>query len=228
LNFYGYKEGDSHFGLSDALKKYQKFWGLDADGILGPETQQHLTAARSANSDINDDTRPVLLNKLRDGKRKFYFTVTAPDEDLIDTRQPDYGLGKGITVLRKCFAAWTAPLSAKLSEKITFEYISPDHVSQIDLEITWKPFDGPGGTLACASSTGGLVGCSIQLDRSERWHFSSKVKYGIRPIVTHEMGHLWGLSHTNDESSIMFPFYRPEKLAPSDNDIDLIITKLKS
>jgi len=28
LNFYGYKEGDSHFGLSDALKKYQQFWVL--------------------------------------------------------------------------------------------------------------------------------------------------------------------------------------------------------
>jgi len=228
LRFYGYKEGDSLAGLSDALKKYQAYWGLDANGILSPGTQQHLTAPRSANSDIDDDTKPILLKKLRAGKRQFHFTITNPDQDLMDLSQPDYGLAKGVALLKKCFAAWATPIGKLLGDHVTFDYVPQDRVSDIDLEITWKDFDGPGGTLACASSDGGLVGCSIQLDRAERWYLSKKQKYGVRPIITHELGHLFGLAHTNVQTSIMYPFYRPEYVNPSNDDIDAIITKLKS
>jgi len=227
LQFYGYKEGDAIAGLSDALKKYQEYWGLHPDGVLGPVTQGLVTAPRSANPDVNDGTVPILLNKLRAGKRLFHFTVTAPDEDLIDLTQPDYGLGKGIAVLKKCFAAWSTPLGVKLGDKVAFEYVNPDRVSEIDVEITWKDFDGPGGTLACASSSGGLVGCSVQLDRAERWTLSKKEKYTVRPVVTHELGHLFGLVHTNVQTSIMYPYYRPDFLNPSNDDIDAVIVLLK-
>jgi len=228
LQFYGYKEGDSITGLSDALKKYQTHWGLNVDGILGPLTQQLVTTARSANPDVNDTTKPILLDKIRAGKRQLHFTITNPDQDLIDVSQPDYGLGKGLAILKKCFAAWATPIGNQLGAKISFEYIPPEQVSEIDVEITWKDFDGPGGTLACASSSGGLVGCSIQLDRGERWVLSKKEKYSVRSVVTHELGHLFGLQHTNNQSSIMYPFYRPEFVNPSNDDIDVIINKLKS
>jgi hypothetical protein len=34
------------------------------------------------------------------------------------------------------------------------------------------------------------------------------VGYNLRVIATHQIGHVLGLDHSNDESSIMFPYYR--------------------
>jgi len=229
LEYYGYKSGGSLESLCDALKKYQEFWGLHPDGVLGPNTQGHVAAPRSANPDIDDDTDPVLLSKLAKGKRQFIFTVTNPDQDLIDINEPDLGYDKGVKVLIQALNAWALPLGEKLGDKITFEFVDTKHLKpgELDLEITWTNFDGPGGTLACASSKEGLVNCSIRLDQAERWSLLPNLKYSLQPVVTHELGHLFGLTHTNNEKSVMYPFFREDFLTPSGDDIIEVITKMK-
>jgi len=228
LKYYGYKEGDSVRDLNAALVKFQQMWGLKADGILDPLTQAHIFRARSANSDVDDDTQPVLLEKIRSGKRNLKYTVTDVDEDLLDVKKKDLGLSTLIGVLDKCFGAWAGPLGTKLGSAITFQYVEP-HVplSEIDVEISWQTFDGVGGTLGYASSKEGLVGCSIQLDRAERWTFDPTKPYSVQSVVTHELGHLFGLHHTNAENSVMFPYYRPDFHVIPQADVDAVAAKLQ-
>ena len=38
----------------------------------------------------------------------------------------------------------------------------------------------------------------------------------VRTIALHEIGHLLGLDHTRDETSVMFPRVRVTRLAPAD------------
>jgi len=94
--------------------------------------------------------------------------------------------------------------------------------------INWKVLDGPGGTLAYASTdfSDCANGCSIQLDKSERWTIKDQ-DYSVRSVVTHELGHLFGLVHTNDQHSIMYPFYRPHVLVPAASDIKHIADRIK-
>lgn len=227
LEYYGYTSGGSLKDLNAGLRKFQESWGLKADGILGEVTQKQIFKARSANSDVNDDTEPILLNKLKNKQTKFKYTVTDVDEDLVDVTKPDLGLSDLLHVLDACFAAWANPLSEKLGEKVSFEYVEPT-ADGIDIEISWQLFDGVGGTLGYASSKEGLVGCSIQLDRAERWTLNNKEEYSLQPVVTHEIGHLFGLHHENKESTIMFPYYRPDVLAPRDVDVDAVVAKFKA
>jgi len=230
LEYYGYTAGKSTKDLNDALVKFQAHWGLEADGILGPVTQQHIFQPRSGNSDFNDDIQPRLLDKLKKGKYKLNYTITDVDEDLVDVKQRDLGLSKLQRVLELAFKAWTDPIGAKIGHAISFSYVEPDHhdLSNIDLEISWQLFDGVGGTLGCATSKDGLVGCAIQLDRAERWTLENNSKYSIQPVVTHELGHLLGLHHENNEKTVMFPYYRPQVLAPAAGDIDAVVAKLRA
>jgi len=239
LAYYGYNPGSGSKKLNDALTKFQAQWGLKADGILGPVTQKFMTQPRSANSDIGDDTQPFLLNRLQKGRYKFMYTVTNIDEDLLDLNSPDHGFGKLQHVLDNCFKAWAVPLSAKLGHEITFEFVDyskkENKNKEIDLEVTWRLFDGIGGTLGYASSKTGyemdaskIAKCSIQMDVSEKWTLDNTKKYSVQPVFTHELGHLFGLQHDNKEDTIMNPYYNPDKLAPTEKDIDMVVELFKA
>jgi len=222
LEYYGYVAGGGSKNLNDALQKFQADWGLKPDGVLGPITQEFISRPRSANSDLNDKTEGVLLTQLKKGKYRLTYTVSEVDDDLVDITLRDYGLSKLQKVLNAAFTSWTKPLSEKLGKQVSFEYVEPDHKEVIDLEIRWELFDGIGGTLGFASSEKGLARCSIQLDRSERWTLDNNLQYSVQPVVTHEIGHLFGLTHENKEDTVMFPYYRPTFLAPTARDIEAV------
>jgi len=222
LEYYGYSAGAGSKNLNDALKKFQTAYGLEADGILGPVTQAFVSRPRSANSDHKDDCPAILLNKLRKDRYKILYTVTDVDDDLVDVNAADLGLHRLVVVLQAAFQAWAKPLGEKIGHVIHFEYVEPDH-KNIDLEITWVTFDGIGGTLGYADGHRGKVAkCSIQLDRSERWTLDNNLPYSVQPVITHEVGHLFGLHHENDESTIMFPYYRNDFVTVPAKDIEAV------
>jgi len=221
LEYYGYVKGTGSKNLNDALKSFQTQWGLESDGILGPITQGFISRPRSANSDIKDDTKPVLLTKLRKSHYKFTYTVSDIDDDLVDINAADLGLAKLLAVINASITAWTKPLGEKLGHNITFEYVEPDH-RNIDLEIKWEPFDGIGGTLGYANGKSGIAKCSIELDKEERWTYDPKSPYCLQPVLTHELGHLFGLHHENKEDTIMNPYYRATFLAPTERDLEAV------
>ena len=87
--------------------------------------------------------------------------------------------------------------------KVTFEDLSGSNPHRCDLQ---------GGNLSQGSAD------SIKLDVSERWCLASGVSKGAQPastvpafkllpVMLHQVGHMLGMRHSDQNTSIMFPFY---------------------
>lgn len=63
-------------------------------------------------------------------------------------------------------------------------------------------FDGKGRILAHAFFPSGSMRGVVHLDYDEDWDFAS-----IKQVLLHELGHTFGLGHSSDNKSIMFPWY---------------------
>uniref|UniRef100_A0A0M3HUN8 ZnMc domain-containing protein n=1 Tax=Ascaris lumbricoides TaxID=6252 RepID=A0A0M3HUN8_ASCLU len=79
-------------------------------------------------------------------------------------------------------------------------------------------FDGTGRILAHAFPPGEGLGGDVHLDDDERWTNAltgdpHSQQVSLRSIVMHEIGHSLGLSHSQQEDSIMYSFYQYD-LAP--------------
>lgn len=63
-------------------------------------------------------------------------------------------------------------------------------------------FDGKGRILAHAFFPSGRMRGVVHLDYDEDWDFPS-----LKQVLLHELGHTFGLGHSSDNKSIMFPWY---------------------
>lgn len=63
-------------------------------------------------------------------------------------------------------------------------------------------FDGKGRILAHAFFPSGSMRGVVHLDYDEDWDFAS-----LKQVLLHELGHTFGLGHSSDNKSIMFPWY---------------------
>ncbi|KAL4002392.1 Matrixin family protein [Acanthocheilonema viteae] len=85
-------------------------------------------------------------------------------------------------------------------------------------------FDGSGKILAHAFPPGEGIGGDIHLDDDEHWTVALtgdpyRQQVSLRSIAMHEFGHSIGLSHSNQEDSVMYAFYQydlPAKLSYDD------------
>ena len=68
------------------------------------------------------------------------------------------------------------------------------------------PFDGVGGTLAHAYFP--VYGGDAHFDNSEQWTIGSHKGTSLLQTAAHEFGHSLGLSHSDQYSALMAPFYR--------------------
>ncbi|MCP9258565.1 hypothetical protein DINM_001592 [Dirofilaria immitis] len=113
---------------------------------------------------------------------------------------------------------------------IQFHEIRPE--SEADIKIQFAigdhgdpyRFDGSGRILAHAFPPGEGIGGDIHLDDDEHWTIALtgdpyRQHVSLRAIAMHEFGHSIGLSHSQQEDSIMYSFYQydlPPKLSYDD------------
>ena len=221
-----YRPGEYDETTRDAVAQFQSFYRLpnEDDGIAGPETLGLLLQKRCG---VVDLTPPHAQHGLPIAS---YVTVASWPKAALTYRflnvSPDLDQGRQQDIVHEAFQRWQD------SGGLTFSESPPGW--QTDLSIAFhrgshgdgNPFDDQGGpdgnTLAHAffpPPAGGTWAGSLHFDEYEQWK-DVPGGPGIRlyNVALHEIGHLIGLSHSQDPTAIMYAYYAEDRndLRPDD------------
>jgi len=198
-----------------AIKKVQKAARLKEDGKPGPVTKRALLVTGLQFDDFEGGL-PVKSGGT------YSWSIDA------DTVPKGLKLEGVRQELEKAFRPWAEAGGFALN----FLDKSADPYAKVDVTIQWSErssgsefaFDGPGGALAAATKS------SISFDASERWELSSSRHphreifdwdehyFKLLPVAMHEMGHVLGLTHSDEPASVMSPYYIADRVVLSAED----------
>jgi len=209
-------------GLSEAIKKYQQFHGLEASGMIDEETRRVMEMPRCGVADLRaGEEVPGVAAFVASGGKWPTNTVTyrfvSGTDDLAGDTERD--------IVRQALGVWAAvtPLtftevSGTAAADILISWVSGDHGDG-------SPFDGPGHVLAHAffpppiNPHPGIAG-DTHFDDAETWattHGGGNID--LLTVAIHEIGHALGLRHSTVSAAIMFPTYSGIKRTLDADDI---------
>ncbi|XP_054272155.1 interstitial collagenase-like [Macrosteles quadrilineatus] len=188
--------------LSNAIRDYQEYMGLEVTGKLDSQTKKQMARPRCG---IQDRVPPgpnglsnFKLGGSRWKKRTLSYKITKypsnfPRGDTDKTMQAAFDIWSRVTPLR---------------------FVKKGQNARVHIEIRFEKgshgddaaFDGPGQTLAhayypIASRWGG----DAHFDDTERWTINSAQGTNLLQTAAHEIGHSLGLDHSNIVGALMFP-----------------------
>jgi len=194
----------SRDGLSDYVMEFQAFAGLPQTGELDQGTVELMNTPRCGVKDV--------VGKGATARKKRY----ALQGSRWKVRNLTYKISKYPTTnrlsasevdkeIRKALQVWSDVTD------LTFEQRQS---GQVHIDVRFEegehgdgdPFDGMGGTLAHAYFP--VYGGDAHFDNSEDWTIGSHKGTNLLQTAAHEFGHSLGLSHSDQYSSLMAPFYR--------------------
>ena len=210
----------------DALRHFQKCYGLDDTGKADEDTLRLIQTPRCGIPDLRPNDKrdsgpaPFVLRGCQYPRTDLTYAFINTTPDLPVTRQQE--------IVREAFAAWAA-VSA-----LNFTEVAPNQSP--DFPVSWErrdhgdgsPFDDggsiQGNTLAHAffpPPCGGTFAGSLHFDEFENW--TDQAQPGairLLNVAIHEIGHLLGLSHSNTRDAIMFAFYADDVDSLRQDDIN--------
>jgi len=193
-----------------SVTEYQEYNGITPDGKVGPITKAKILSPRD---DTNEFTWADKDNATySSGQVLNYFVGVCPGY----LQQAPVN-----NEIRRACDTWQAACN------IRFEQTTDPNVA--DIRIEWDDrskdslfaFDGPGGALAHTTTKQGIL-----LDSGDYWVLQGNSRpdpmkqkpFELLTVVTHELGHVLGLVHSNDINSVMAPYYVPGKIALTEAD----------
>jgi hypothetical protein len=227
LSFFGYiavelLKNMNMKDLEKAVKTFQRWFGLKADGVVGPMTLRAMEIPRCGCPDVIDEANNV---------HKQYMQMQAVIEENMakwNKKGLTYAVhsyvgGMSKTAQLKIFAgAWKA-----WDDVCGLNIQAIGDVDKADLVLSTgsgsrHSFDGRGGTLAWAYLPNGRDRqLLMRFDLAETW-ISNPRERGILlfNVACHEFGHMIGLTHSKKKGALMAPYYNPGVAVPQwDDDI---------
>lgn len=213
--------------LSEAVKKYQRFHGLEETGIIDEATRKDMEMPRCGVADLEDGTEhhdpgvsSFVASQGKWNSNHLTFKFINGTNDLAGTSERN--------IVRQAFEVWAQVTPLSFSEvtgsaDATFliSWVTGDHGDN-------SPFDGPGHILAHAfypppiNPQPGLAG-DIHFDEAEHWsttHNGNTGEIDLLTVAIHELGHALGLKHSNVGNAIMYPKYSGINRTLASDDID--------
>lgn len=202
----------------DALKYFQKCYGLRDTGKADEETLRLIQRPRCGVPDMGGDRAresgpaPFTLVGCQYRANTLTYAFLNDTPDLPGTRDHE--------IVREAFGAWATVTPLRFEEvrvqdspTLTVSWDRGDHGDGFAFD------DGGsinGNTLAHAffpPPCGGTNAGALHFDEFEIWADAARAgRIRLLNVAIHEIGHLLGLRHSNDRDAIMFAFY--------DDDVD--------
>ena len=212
--------------LKSALKKFQRTFGIKADGVAGPQTLKAMSYPRCGCPDVIDidqkeHVQYVQVQEMAHEKQQKWKKTEL-------TYYID-GYVKGLTkamqnkFVAESFKAWSDVCGIHVKKCTARHKKSADILVGVGRGKDHN-FDGQGGTLAWAYLPQGNKQLRMRFDLAEIW-VPNQFDRGIwmLPVATHEAGHILGLTHSTVKDALMAPYYNPFVSVPQvDDDIKRI------
>uniref|UniRef100_A0AAV2JBD6 Peptidase metallopeptidase domain-containing protein n=1 Tax=Knipowitschia caucasica TaxID=637954 RepID=A0AAV2JBD6_KNICA len=183
--------------LTRKLREMQRFLGLKITGNLDADTLAMMKKPRCGVPDNNVAKYTIYGNDRKWQKNALTYRIENYTPDMTKAEVDDS--------IEKALGVWA---------KVTPLRFTRLHSGTADIMISFgsgyhgdrDSFDGPGGTLAHASSPSPDSGVFTHFDEDEYFTYRS---YGtvLFLIAAHEFGHNLGLDHSLDEDALMFAEY---------------------
>lgn len=192
------KAADMDFRVAlarSAIDAFQELAGMNIDGFLGPKTRAKLNQFRDCDQQ-NLPTEDVPSNSKAHGAFEehqllYYWMEPA----LMDYKIGDTTCGQ---IIEDAVANWTFKL------KLVLRTPDPYNEDDANIHMKWDNLGGKGGTLGIAN-IGGRQRVNqvllLRFDNSEDWNHDMFLN-----TATHELGHILGLTHSNEPGHIMSTF----------------------
>ncbi|KAG5081987.1 hypothetical protein JHK84_052025 [Glycine max] len=230
LQHFGYlANGDSSNDNFDeifesAIKDYQGFHHLHVTGVVDDETIKTLSLPRCGVPDIVTNPNPNPNPRGSTDPENYSFFPGSPRWRKWALT---YALLSGATVSTISGNAVRQAMQNALQKWAQVSNFTFTEIGRTPADIVYGfhrgnhgdgyPFDGPGRVLAHAFSP---QDGRLHYDADEQWNSNDGSNVDFETVTLHELGHIFGLGHSNVTGAVMFPTYAGLRRFLSQDDID--------